>query len=81
MTGTTTQLMLDLADMLHGLKPENAAATQARFKRLTLSVVVFAAGCGLAALFYAEMNTWCFCVLPLLGLATLTARKDIQDAP
>lgn len=80
MTGTTTQLMLDLADMLHGSAPENAAATRARFKRLTLSVFVFATGCGLAALFYAEMNTWCFCVLPLLGLATLTARRDVQDA-
>jgi uncharacterized membrane protein YoaK (UPF0700 family) len=76
MTGTTTQLMLDLADMLHGLKPENAATTRARFKRLTVSVVVFATGCGLAALFYAKVNTLCFCVLPLLGLATLTARRD-----
>jgi uncharacterized membrane protein YoaK (UPF0700 family) len=80
MTGTTTQLMLDLADMLHGLRPEIAAATRARVKRLTTSVVVFAAGCGLAALLYAKVNTWCFCVLPLLGLATLTTRKEINDA-
>jgi uncharacterized membrane protein YoaK (UPF0700 family) len=80
MTGTTTQLMLDLADMLHGLRPESAATTRARFKRLTLSVVVFATGCGLAALFYAKVNTWCFCLLPLLGLATLTARSEIYDA-
>jgi uncharacterized membrane protein YoaK (UPF0700 family) len=80
MTGTTTQLMLDLADMLHGLKPEIAAATRARFRRLTTSVVVFAAGCGLAALLYAQVNKWCFCVLPLIGLATLTIRKEIADA-
>jgi uncharacterized membrane protein YoaK (UPF0700 family) len=80
MTGTTTQLMLDLADMLHGLRPEIAAATRARVRRLTASVVVFAAGCGLAAVFYARVNTWCFCVLPLLGLATLTARKETNDA-
>ena len=80
MTGTTTQLMLDLADMLHGLGPEAAAATRARFKRLTTSVVVFAAGCGLAALLYAKVNTWCFWVLPLLGLGTLTIRNEINDA-
>ena len=80
MTGTTTQLMLDLADLLHGLGGEVAAATRARFKRLTLSVVVFAAGCGLAALLYAQVNRWCFCLLPLLGLATLMMRQDISDA-
>jgi uncharacterized membrane protein YoaK (UPF0700 family) len=80
MTGTTTQLMLDLAEMLHGLRPEIAAGTRARFKRLAMSVVVFAAGCGLAALLYAEVNKWCFCVLPLLGLATLMKRKEIYDA-
>lgn len=80
MTGTTAQVMLDLADILHGLRPEIAVATRARFKRLTTSVVVFAAGCGLAALLYGKVNTWCFCVLPLLGLATLTTRKEISDA-
>lgn len=80
MTGTTTQLMLDLADMLHGLGPETFAATRARFKRLTTSVAVFAAGCGLAALLYAKVNTWCFFVLPLLGLVTLTIRHEISDA-
>jgi uncharacterized membrane protein YoaK (UPF0700 family) len=80
MTGTTTQLMLDLADMLHGLAPEIAVATRARFKRLTTNVVVFAAGCGLAALLYAKVNTWCFLALPLFGLATLTVRKEINEA-
>jgi len=80
MTGTTTQMMLDLADILHGLGPETAAVTRARFKRLTTSVVVFATGCGLAALLYAEVNTWCFCVLPILGISSLTIRKEIDDA-
>jgi len=80
MTGTTTQLMLDLAEVLHGPRPEIAAATRARVKRLTVSVLMFAAGCGLAALLYAKVNTWCFSVLPLLGLATLTSRNEIDDA-
>lgn len=80
MTGTTTQLMLDLADILHGLEPGTAAATRARFTRLTTSVVVFAAGCALAALLYAKWNTWCFSLLPLLGLAALTFRREINEA-
>jgi len=80
MTGTTTQMMLDLADMLHGLQPEIAQATRARFKRLTGNVIVFAAGCALAAVLYGQANTWSFCVLPLLGLATLTIRGEIDDA-
>jgi uncharacterized membrane protein YoaK (UPF0700 family) len=81
MTGTTTQLMLDLADILHGgLTAESLAATRARFKRLTTSVVVFASGCGLAALLFGQISTWCFWVLPLCGLAALMTRKEINDA-
>jgi uncharacterized membrane protein YoaK (UPF0700 family) len=80
MTGTTTQLMLDLADLLHGLGAEVAAATRARAKRLTMNVVLFAAGCGLAALLYAQVNRWCFCVLPFLGMAALMMRQDIEAA-
>jgi len=80
MTGTTTQIMLDLADVLHGLRPELAAATRVRLQRLTLSVGVFATGCGIAALLYAKLEDWCFCVLPVLGLGTLMMRGQIADA-
>lgn len=80
MTGTTTQIMLDLAEIVHGVRPEAAAVTWARLKRLTLSVAVFAAGCGLAALIYTHLGTWCFCVLPLLGLCTLSLRAEIAQA-
>ena len=80
MTGTTTQIMLDLAEVLHGVRPEVAAITRARLTRLTLSVAVFAAGCGLAALGYAYAGKWCFVVLPLLGVWTLTLRTEIAAA-
>lgn len=80
MTGTTTQIMLDLAEMLHGVRPEVAAIIRARLKRLTLTVVVFAAGCGFAALLYAQLRDWCFCVLPVLGICTLMLRAEIADA-
>ena len=80
MTGTTTQLMLDLADMIHGLRPETAATTRTRFGRMTVSVLVFATGCGLAAFLYARLSQWCFCLLPVLGLGTLFMHEEIADA-
>lgn len=80
MTGTTTQIMLDLADMLHGLPPEKAATIRTRFKAMTASVALFAGGCGLAAVLFAEINKWCFCVLPLLAAAALMMRSEIVDA-
>src|SRR5215469_8299259 len=66
MTGTTTQIMLDLADLAHGLRTEVAASTRARFKRMSISLLLFAGGCGFAALFFAQLGKWCFCALPLL---------------
>lgn len=80
MTGTTTQVMLDLADMLHGLAPEKAAATRARLQTMIASVVLFAAGCALAAVLYAQVNKWCFCVLPVLAACALMMRTDIAEA-
>ena len=80
MTGTTTQLMLDLADMTRGIGNRRPGATLPRLRRLTTSVVVFAAGCALAALLYARVTEWCFCLLPVLGIATLMMREEIAAA-
>ena len=77
MTGSTVQIMIDLADLTHGVGPETTANTQARLKRLSASVVVFASGCALAALLYARLGEWCFCLLPVFGLATLMMRAEI----
>lgn len=80
MTGSSTQIMIDLADLMRGLQGPAAAATRARLQRMTLCVVLFAAGCGLAAFSFAQLSQWCFCALPLLGLATLMMRADIAEA-
>lgn len=47
---------------------------------MTTGVVLFALGCGLAALLFAGVAKWCFCALPVLGLATLFMREDISHA-
>ena len=80
MTGTTTQIMLDLAELMHGLRTEVAVATRARLRRMSLSVLLFAGGCGLAALLFAQTGKWCFCLLPLLGVTSLMMRDEVPDA-
>ena len=68
MTGTTTQIMIDVADFLQGLPPEASVSAAARLQRMSIVVVTFAAGCGGAALLYATIGYWCFLVPPFLGL-------------
>ncbi|RYY72486.1 MAG: DUF1275 domain-containing protein [Proteobacteria bacterium] len=52
MTGTTTQIMLDLADILANSKPEEIVAAKARVKKMGTAVATFALGCGCGALGY-----------------------------
>jgi uncharacterized membrane protein YoaK (UPF0700 family) len=74
MTGTTTQLMLDIADMLGPTAIKAVART--RIARLAISVVAFAFGCASAALLYVTAGVYCFLVPPLLGASTLVLRLD-----
>jgi uncharacterized membrane protein YoaK (UPF0700 family) len=80
MTGNTTQIMLDLGDLIHGLSPEKTAATRERFRQLTMSILAFAGGCALGALLFDWIGVWCFWVAPALLLITLPMRKDLAEA-
>jgi len=80
MTVTTTQIMLDLADVVHGLRPEQRLVTQQRLKRMGASVLLFALGCALSALAYAYINVWSFSVLVVLASATLLLPEGLTDA-
>jgi uncharacterized membrane protein YoaK (UPF0700 family) len=68
MTGTTTQIMIDLADMLQG---SFSLASRDRLTRMIAAVVVFAIGCAIAAVLYANVGCWCLVVPPLVCLATI----------
>ncbi|MFC5741306.1 YoaK family protein [Dyella tabacisoli] len=68
MTGTTTQIMLDLADKLHGVPTDQRAAIHTRLSHMAASVLVFALGCAAAALSYALVNVWCFAIPPLFAI-------------
>lgn len=67
MTGTTTQIMIDLADMLRGLPPEGCDAAHARVKRMSLAVGSFATGAAVAAILFHAVGIWCFVVAPVVG--------------
>jgi uncharacterized membrane protein YoaK (UPF0700 family) len=71
MTGTTTQIMLDLGDLAHGSAPETAATVRPRLARMALAVAAFALGCGFGALLNTVVGVWCFALPPLLALGSL----------
>lgn len=72
MTGTTTQVMLDIADTIY--PRQGAEQPTSRLIQMSTSVVVFATGCGIAALLYARFGVWCFVVPPVVGLVSLIVR-------
>ena len=74
MTGTTTQIMIDLADMVQPPRPESAVRPGARLAGMAVNIAVFAIGCAAAALLYAHVGVWCFVVPPVLGAAALCLR-------
>ncbi|MDR3509154.1 MAG: YoaK family protein [Caulobacteraceae bacterium] len=78
MTGTTTQIMIDLADLIAGSTPDDVAATRRRLGRFSMAVAVFASGCGLAALAYATLNVRVFALLPVLGALALVADQEVK---
>ena len=69
MTGTTTQLMIDVADTIHGLPPQKREVTRARMRDMTLAVASFAIGAALAAFLFNTVAMWCFVVAPTVALA------------
>lgn len=81
MTGTTTQIMIDIADILSGTSKEAPETARARLRRLIVAVAAFALGCGVAALLYIQFQTWCFVAPPLIALTGIAAHlRDKEPA-
>ncbi len=81
MTGTTSQVMVDLADLALGLSPERRAAARTRLGPMALSLVAFAAGCGAGALAFTVLRELAFLAPPAVMAAALVVelvRKDHQ---
>jgi len=71
MTGTTTQMMIDIADLLRGLPAEQRDAAKARLSRMGANVGAFALGCAAGALLFSLFKMGCFVVPPLLAVVPL----------
>jgi uncharacterized membrane protein YoaK (UPF0700 family) len=80
MTGTTTQIMIDLADLMRDAPSEMRIATQSRLLRMLANVAAFAAGCAGAAWLFGVAQIWCFLVPPLLGLIAVLLRAPAEAA-
>ena len=66
MTGTTTQVMIDLADRIYApSRTESQSGT--RLVQMSTNILVFAIGCGAAALLYNRLGVKCFVVPPIVG--------------
>jgi uncharacterized membrane protein YoaK (UPF0700 family) len=72
MTGTTTQIMLDVADRIYPRR--GTEAPPARLIQMSINVVIFAIGCGAAALLYARFGVRCFVVPPVVAMVSLILR-------
>ncbi|MER9296751.1 DUF1275 family protein [Mesorhizobium sp. M0621] len=75
MTGTTTQIMVDLADLMSGAATDHTRELKDRLKRMSSSLLSFALGCAAAALAFVASPTWCFVVPPVLACLSLLARS------
>ncbi|GAA0547628.1 YoaK family protein [Rhizomicrobium palustre] len=71
MTGSTTQAMLDIADLVAGKAGDETAVIRGRFVRLGTSILSFAFGCAAAALLVHFAGAASYALPPLLALAIL----------
>ena len=73
MTGTTTQVMIDLADRIHAPKGTESQSG-ARLVQMSTNILIFAIGCGAAAALYSRVGVKCFLVPPIVGSLQLIVR-------
>ncbi|GLH79571.1 membrane protein [Bradyrhizobium sp. SSBR45G] len=73
MTGTTTQVMIDLADRIY-VGDKGQAPPPGRLVQMAVNVAAFALGCGAAALLFVRLGSWCFVIPPIVAALTLVAR-------
>jgi uncharacterized membrane protein YoaK (UPF0700 family) len=70
MTGTTTQIMIDIADLVRvHLPTEDRTAAVRRARSLATAMAGFGAGAASAALPFSKWTCWCFAIPPVIALA------------
>jgi uncharacterized membrane protein YoaK (UPF0700 family) len=79
MTGTTTQMMIDIADLMRGVGPEAKVAAQARLAKMSGNVLAFALGCAGGAIAFDQVGTWCFVVPPIIALIPILMPASLTE--
>ena len=74
MTGNTTQVVIDVVDLLRGTA--NGTAVRARLAGMASNIAGFALGCAAGALLFATVGMWCFSVPPVLALVAVLLRAE-----
>lgn len=78
MTGSTTQLMLDIGAFFSFSNHQQKSDTKQRFKNILPSIVSFAIGCAIAALIYKFLLLWLFFIPPILMLLVYFNRENYK---
>jgi uncharacterized membrane protein YoaK (UPF0700 family) len=81
MTGTTTQIMIDIADMIRGVPGVARDALRSRLRRMCVAVASFAAGAAAGALLFSAIGSWCFALPPVVALLAKITAKSSLTAP
>jgi uncharacterized membrane protein YoaK (UPF0700 family) len=81
MTGTTTQMMIDIADLIRGVPGAAGDAMRSRLRRMSVAVASFATGAAAGALLFHAIGSWCFVLPPGVALLARITAKSSLTAP
>jgi uncharacterized membrane protein YoaK (UPF0700 family) len=81
MTGTTTQIMIDIADVIRGTQGPARDAILARMRRMCVAVASFAVGAAAGAFLFHAIGSWCFALPPVVALFSRITAKSSVTAP
>jgi uncharacterized membrane protein YoaK (UPF0700 family) len=81
MTGTTTQMMIDIADMVRGVPGVARDAIGSRLRRMGAGVASFALGAAAGALLFHAIGSWCFALPPVVAFFARVTAKSFRTAP
>jgi uncharacterized membrane protein YoaK (UPF0700 family) len=81
MTGTTTQIMIDVADLIRGRPGIVRDAIRARLRMMSVAVGSFVAGAATGASLFHAIGSWCFALPPIVAfIARITAGSALTGA-
>jgi uncharacterized membrane protein YoaK (UPF0700 family) len=80
MTGTTTQMMIDIADMIRGVPGAARDSIGSRLRCMGATAASFALGAAAGALLFHGFGKWCFALPPVAAFFRITAKSSMTTA-